>query len=97
MIAEIRHKTNASVKPVACVMCAVCDRNGPKVACVPGDWDATASAAESAAQAKGWTVHWESVRTPVRKWATGSYSVQYFCPKHKNKAGTVKVFKDAKR
>jgi hypothetical protein len=53
-------------------------------------------AAEEAAKAKGWTVHLESVRTPIRKQYTGQFCVQYFCAKHKNKVGTVEVLKKSK-
>jgi hypothetical protein len=97
MIAEIRHKTDANFQPLMCCLCEVCKREGPKVPLAGRNLETGEQAAETAAKAKGWVVHIQSVRTPVRKQATGSYCIQYFCPKHKKKAGTIEVLKPARK
>ena len=90
MLIETRHKTDPKAKPTCCVRCEVCRRLGPRV---KGSGDSGAALAIATAKERGWVEHWEQIRTKVRKFATGSWCIQYFCPKHKEKAGTVPVTK----
>jgi hypothetical protein len=88
MIVEIRFR---------CCLCEVCKRKSPRAPARERDLETGLCPTEEAAKAAGWVVHAEQIRTPVRKQPTGTFRMQYFCPKHKKKAGTIEVLKPARK
>jgi hypothetical protein len=81
--AVIRNTKNPKAKVQHRVRCEGCDKFGPVVRLTPAE-DRELQGhelAESAAVEKGWLIHHETVRTPVRKWPTSAFQIQHFCGK----------------
>lgn len=97
MFVEIRSKTDPSVRRCY-FLCEVCRAESPHVErtddLLIGVMEAMV---DHKARAAGWAIHMECVRTEIQKRLTGSWRMQYFCPNHKDKAGTIPAIKPSRK